>query len=134
MSSIISLLNSIQESDKGLTLAELLTQHSAISRRTAQRLVAKLIESGQVTAQGDGRARRYFAVSGPRSTGLTTRADSFPKFVPLSADSLDILAYIDQPLEARRPVGYQREFLDAYCPNDTWYLSESLRRQLHKMG
>jgi len=31
-------------------------------------------------------------------------------------------------------VGYQRDFLDAYRPNETWYLSESLRRQLHKMG
>jgi Fic family protein len=31
-------------------------------------------------------------------------------------------------------VGYQRDFLDAYRPNKTWYLSESLRRQLHRMG
>jgi len=57
-----------------------------------------------------------------------------PAFFPLSADSQDILAYIDQPPEARKPMGYQRDFLDAYRPNETWYLSESLRRQLHKMG
>ncbi|MFT6732360.1 MAG: Fic family protein [Polaribacter sp.] len=31
------------------------------------------------------------------------------------------------------PVGYQRDFLDAYHPNKTCYLSESLRRQLHKI-
>jgi len=31
-------------------------------------------------------------------------------------------------------VGYQPDFLDAYQPNKTGYLSESLRRQLHKMG
>lgn len=52
----------------------------------------------------------------------------------MSADSQGILAYIDQPPEARKPVGYQRDFLDAYRPNETWYLSTSLRRQLHKMG
>jgi len=31
-------------------------------------------------------------------------------------------------------VGYQREFLDVYQPSETWYLSESLRRQLQRMG
>ena len=31
-------------------------------------------------------------------------------------------------------MGYQRDFLDAYRPNETWHLSASLRRQLPKMG
>ena len=52
----------------------------------------------------------------------------------LSADSREILAYVNRPLEARKPIGYQREFLDDYQPNRTWYLSEPLRRQLRKMG
>ena len=106
-----------------------------MARRTAQRLIAKLVEAGQVKALGEGRARRYFVVGGPSGTlTLAVNADVFPSFIPLSADSQDILAYIDQPPEARKPVGYQRDFLDAYRPNETWYLSESLRRQLHKMG
>lgn len=135
MSSISSLLSSVEASANGLTLAELLTEHPEIARRTAQRLIAKLIESGQIAARGDGRARRYFG-AGIKigSVSQTIRSDIFPRSIPLSADSQDILAYIDQPLEARRPVGYQREFLNAYRPNETWYLSESLRRQLHKMG
>ncbi len=136
MSSTTDLLNSIQASGNGLTLAELLTQHPDIARRTAQRLIAKLIEIGQVTALGEGRARRYFFGAGTQ-TGpdtLAARADRFPHFIPLSADSQDILAYIDQLPEERKPVGYQRDFLDAYRPNETWYLSEALRRQLHKMG
>lgn len=135
MSSTTDLLNSIQASRSGLTLAELLTAHPDIARRTAQRLIAKLIESGQVTAQGKGRARRYFG-AGTRigTVTMASKTDGFPPFIPLSADSQDILAYIDQPLEARKPVGYQRDFLDAYRPNETGYLSESLRRQLHKMG
>lgn len=135
MSSTTDLLNSIRASENGLTLAELLTAHPGIARRTAQRLIAKLIESGQVAALGEGRARRYFRADAQSGSGaLATRADSFPPFIPLSADSQDILAYINQPPEARKPVGYQRDFLDAYHPNETWYLSESLRRQLHKMG
>ncbi|MEX1214723.1 Fic family protein [Saccharospirillum sp.] len=135
MSSTTALLNSILASENGLTLAELLSMHPGIARRTAQRLIAKLIESGQVTARGEGRARRYFRVDAQSGSGaLATRADGFPPFIPLSADSQDILAYIDQPPEARKPVGYQRDFLEAYRPNETWYLSQSLRRQLYKMG
>ena len=135
MASTTDLLNSIRASGNGWTLAELLTAHPAIARRTAQRLIAKLIDSGQVAATGEGRARRYFgAVAQAGSVAQAARADRFPTFIPLSADSQDILAYIDQPAAARKPVGYQRDFLDAYRPNATWYLSESLRRQLHKMG
>jgi hypothetical protein len=135
MSSSIDLLNSIRSSAQGLTLAELQTVHPTIARRTAQRLIAKLIANGQITAQGEGRARRYIGFCTDATTGAsTTKADNFPPFIPVSADSQDILAYIDQPLQARKPVGYQRDFLDAYRPNETWYLSESLRRQLHKMG
>lgn len=135
MSSTTNLLLSIQEYVNGLTLAELLAVHPDIPRRTAQRLIAKLIESGQITATGQGRARRYFrANTQPISSVIVTEVDRFPPFIPLSADSQDILTYIDQPPEARKPVGYQRDFLDAYHPNETWYLSEPLRRQLHRMG
>ncbi len=98
-------------------------------------MIAKLIDTGQVAAQGEGRARRYFwAEAQPSGKGIATAVDGFPSFIPLSVDSQDILAYIDQPPEARKPVGYQRDFLDAYRPNETCYLSESLRRQLRKMG
>lgn len=136
MSSTTDLLNSIQASGNGLTLAELLTQHPDIARRTAQRLIAKLIERGEISAQGEGRARRYFGTdtSAAMADTLSASADGFPGHIPLSADSQDILTYINLPLQARKPVGYQRNFLDAYHPNQTGYLSESLRRQLHRMG
>lgn len=135
MSTAADLLNSIQVSDTGLTLAELLAQHPDVARRTAQRLIAHLIAQGQVTGVGEGRARRYFSNDTRTDTSVKhASTDTFPSFIPLSADSQDILAYVDRPVEARKPVGYQRDFLDVYRPNETWYLSESLRRQLHKMG
>jgi hypothetical protein len=135
MTSTTHLLNSIGATELGLTLAELLAKHPALARRTAQRMVAQLIESGQVAARGAGRARRYVRSVAPLGTGeRATQGGGFPRFIPLSADSQDILAYIDQPASARKPVGYQRDFLDAYRPGETWYLSASLRRQLHQMG
>lgn len=134
MSAITKLLKSIQDpSTGGVTLAELLAQHPGLARRTAQRWLSQLIDAGQVTAIGKGRARRYM-VAKTAATASAAEPDIFPAYIPLSADSRDILAYVDQPLEARKPVGYQRDFLDAYQPNVTGYLSESLRRQLHKMG
>ncbi|VAW88003.1 Huntingtin interacting protein E-like protein [hydrothermal vent metagenome] len=66
--------------------------------------------------------------------GGTDIKDQYPNYIPLSADSRDILAYIDQVTAARKPVAYQQDFLDAYQPNKTSYLPESLRRQLRKMG
>lgn len=134
-----ALFHIISQAAEGLSLAELQSSYPAIARRTLQRHIAKLIDAGQIKAVGEGRARRYFvgrlnpvAVATP--SGQQSQTDSFPAFIPLSADSWDILAYIDQPVEARKPVGYQRDFLEAYQPNQSWYLSESLRRQLHKMG
>ncbi len=129
------LLESIKASIDGATLAGLLVQHPTIARRTAQRQISKLIENGEVIARGEGRARRYFGSISPEGAVFESyRKDTFPSFIPVSADSQDILSYIDQPQLARKPVGYQRDFLDAYRPNETCYLSESLRRQLHKMG
>ena len=135
LSSTTDLINRIRAHKIGLTLAELLSQRPDIARRTAQRLIAKLVESGKLKALGQGRARRYFSAdTPPDKVTSTTKADVFPSFIPFSADSQDILRYINQPLQARKPVGYQLEFLEAYRPNKTWYLSEPLRRQLHKMG
>jgi hypothetical protein len=136
MSSTSDLLTGIQASGNGVTLAELLAQRPHIARRTAQRLISQLIDDGQITANGEGRARRYFISAAANDVYATRVAepDSFPAYIPLSADSRDIVAYIDRPVEARKPVGYQRDFLDAYQPNKTWYLSNSLRRQLHHIG
>jgi Fic family protein len=134
MPSTADLLFSIQSSLDGVTLAELLARHPDIARRTAQRWLGKLVKDGQIQGRGEGRARRYFAVKNAGSAPDLVEQDVFPAYIPLSADSRDILAYVNQPLQARKPVGYQREFLDAYQPNQTWYLSEPLRRQLRKMG
>lgn len=127
---------SIQKSPTGLTLAELLALHPQVARRTAQRLISQMISEGRISARGEGRARRYFpSMAAPiDAKSVADHADQFPDFIPISADSRDILSYINQPREARKPVGYQRDFLESYRPNQTWYLSEPLRRQLRKSG
>ena len=141
MSHARDLRQSIQASPHGLTLAELLALHPQLARRTAQRVIAALIERGEVSARGQGRARRYGPVGNMAESRVDRGASAeapavqgFPSFIPLSADSRDVWAYVGQPLEARKPVGYQRDFLDTYQPNESGYLSATLRRQLHRLG
>jgi len=131
MVSPVDLLESIQKSAAGLNVAELLVRHPQVPRRTAQRWIQQLLREGKVRGTGKGRARRYLAAQ-PRAIGAAR--DVFPDRIPLSADSQDILAYVDQPPQARTPVGYQRDFLDDYEPDRTWYLPVPLRSQLRRMG
>lgn len=133
------LLQKIQRSQSGLSISELQAQNPSLSRRTAQRYLASLVARGDIVAEGKGPSRRYKATSAQTERLITesaflARSDEFPEAIPLSADSKDILKYVKQPLEARNPVGYQHEFLSTYEPNKTRHLSESLCRQLHKIG
>ena len=129
MTAPAALLESIQASATGLTLAELLAQHPDLARRSVQRWISQWISEGEITASGEGRARRYAVLAQSATTSAVPPTDRFPSHIPLSEDSRDILAYVDQPLQARKPVGYQRDFLDAYQPGVNGYLSESLRLQ-----
>ncbi len=135
MPSISNILASIEASTSGVTISELLKKHPDASKRSIQRYIAQLIKEGKVQPHGEGRARCYLPqINTIQDKESQDDTDDFPSFIPLSADSKDILNYIDQPVESRKPVGYQGDFLDDYQPNKTWYLSESMRRQLHKMG
>ena len=65
---------------------------------------------------------------------LPAAAASAELYVPTSPAGEKIKAYVRQPLQGRKPVGYSAAFLEAYQPNHTWYLPEKLRKQLHSMG
>lgn len=136
MTAHLDLLESIQSAKNGLTLAKLLALQPELKRRTVQRWVREWVAAGQIAALGEGRARAYLPVPQTQKTDRTPPAptDALAPGFALSADSEDILTYVTQPLQARKPVGYQREFLDAYEPNVSHYLSPPLRRQLHNMG
>lgn len=127
------LVDSILSSPDGLSIADLLARHPDLARRTAQRWLSELMTSGRVRAVGEGRARRYFKAELSQESA-NDRDDTFPESIPISADSRDIIAYVDQPVMGRRPVGYQREFLESYQPNQTLFLSRPLQQKLRKMG
>ena len=127
-----ALLDSIEASPQPIALADLLVRHPEIPRRTAQRRLARLVAEGRIRPVGEGRGRRYTGRG--RDTPAEPADDGFPAGIPISEDSREILAHLRQPIEARQPVGYQRDFLTSYRPNDTWYLPEPLRSRLRRLG
>ncbi len=67
--------------------------------------------------------------SGP--SGIQAQAEAVPS---LSEAGAEIRKYVRQPVEARRPVGYDRSFLDSYRPNETFYLTDVERERLQEVG
>ena len=133
----------------GASVAQLLAQLPGVSRRTAQRWLAQCVQAGQARAVGEGRGRRYVAAAPQRyppplpATVLHVREpgpppawglDDLPTCLALSPEGREVWAYVGQPLTARAPVGYQRDWVDGYVPGRTFYLPEPVRRQLHAMG
>ena len=112
------------------------------NRRTLQRRLQKLIGEQRLTTEGESIALVYKLISGsvvPASGSMTLTATATATagaelYIPVSPEGAVIRDQVRLALMHRRPVGYQREFLQAYQPGETFYLPESLRRQLHEMG
>ncbi|MBK5913159.1 Fic family protein [Rhodocyclus purpureus] len=113
-------------------------QGDKLNRRTLQRRLQKLIDQQHVTTKGESIALVYKLISGAvvQTSGTVTANATVEAelYVPVSPQGATIRDQVRLPLMHRRPVGYQREFLEAYQPGETFYLPESLRRQLHEMG
>ncbi len=112
-----------------------------IPQRTLQRWLKRLVEQGKLTQDGKGRAARYRlskALEGPeavpRRQAQSEQAKSEEAVVPLSAESEKIRKYLRQPSSARKAVGYNRQFLDSYRPNTSFYLTPKEREHLAQVG
>jgi len=81
---------------------------------------------------GEGRWARYRMPNVATDAGA--RDETGQPVVPLSEAGAAIRDYIRQPPEARKPVGYDRKFLDRYRPNDSFYLTEQDRCHLATVG
>lgn len=104
-----------------------------VPRRTLQFRLKRLVDTGRVLREGEGRWARYSAPA-VAPTPAQPEAAADEAVVPISPESQEIRAYLRQPLGARKPVGYQREFLNAYRPGETYYLPEGTRAHLAEIG
>jgi hypothetical protein len=97
-----------------------------LERRTLQRRLVQLVDVGQISIKGKGRATRYW-VDASEGGG-----DDNP--IPLSTEARHIRAQVNRPKHQRMPVGYNRDFLESYHPNETFSLSQEERHRLQALG
>ncbi len=107
-----------------------------LPRRTLQRHLALLVRQNRLMREGHGPSSRYRASAVVLGTPVrpTVHAHDEEAYVPLSAAGETIRKALREPIQNRRPAGYNRKFLDVYRPNKTFYLSEGTRRHLFEMG
>jgi fido (protein-threonine AMPylation protein) len=101
------------------------------ARRTLQRRLATLVAQNRLSAVGGGWARRY-RIPGPKATPERPADTAVP--LPVSAEAEPIRLLVSAPIQQRKPVGYDRSFLDEYRPNESFYLSAETRRHLAAVG
>lgn len=107
-------------------------------RRTLQRWLNSLVDQGRIRRKGQGRALKYLrgtvVETQYRIGGKATATVHAEILIPLSPDAQEVEKQVRQPLVLRRPVGYNRAFLDNYRPNETYYLSQAIRDELLLQG
>ena len=111
----------------------------ALNRRTLQRRLKRLLADKRIATEGESIAMVYKRASSVDITVEPLVAESSigseaEVYIPVSPEGGIIRDLVRQPLMRRKPVGYQRSFLEEYEPGITFYLSESLRVQFNEMG
>ncbi len=104
----------------------------AMALRTLQYRLRHLVETGHLVQEGEARSARYRISAGEETAGAVETPDK--RSVPVSEAGAAIRKYVCQPLASRKPVGYDRSFLDSYRPNETFYLSAEERARLREIG
>ncbi len=94
-----------------------------LTRRTLQRRLDFLAKNNQLQIDGKTRGRLY-----------RLRQKQADHIISLSSESLLIQNKITAPLQMRPYVSYNREFLDQYRPNETFYLPLKVRDHLLLLG
>jgi hypothetical protein len=107
--------------------------------RMLQRRLALLVEQKRLIAKGQRKGRRYrvpvtITGKGNLVVGSATVQGRGEVYVPISPEAEAIKQVVRAPIQNRRPVGYQRAFLDEYRPNETYYLPAETRQRLLEMG
>lgn len=91
-----------------------------------------LVDQRRLVLEGVGRGSKYLLPKTEKAPTAETQQSAAQ--LPVSTEGEKIRRAVRAPIHERSPVGYRREFLDAYRPNETAYLSPELRQRLAKAG
>lgn len=136
-------LKDIQHALKGFkngASLEVLRNHIGLklSNRTLQRRLKILIDDKVVRIEGSTSSIRYHLIQKTESAKTDSKGQtggpSIESFIPFSPEGQEILGLITQPIETRKPAGYNFEFLLSYIPNKSSYLTPENKQQLSSIG
>ena len=82
-----------------------------VSAPTVWRALKRLVDEGRLEVSGKARATGYSL-----------------------AGSAVVRAYLQTPYNRRKPAAYNKEFLDRYIPNKTFYIAQADRQRLREAG
>ncbi|OFZ88787.1 MAG: cell filamentation protein Fic [Betaproteobacteria bacterium RBG_16_64_18] len=110
----------------------------SLPHRTLQRRLAWLVAKKRLIAEGRGRASRYrlpTATAELHAVLPAIKAEGYGETtIPISSEAEVIKRAVREPIQRRRPVGYDRTFLDGYRPDNTFYLPAETRQHLLESG
>jgi Fic family protein len=135
LQSLLTLLKTFSHPAAISELSEKLNVSENVSNRTIRRRLQLLIELGLVKSQGKNKGIRYFPVSMEenRQVSISHFDGSYSGFI-FTAENQTIIDQICQPLIKRNPCSYNADWLEAYQPDQTYYLSLEQRQLLHQQG
>lgn len=131
----------VARSPNGISVSEIAAAFSKqASRRTIGRVLSRLVRKSRIEMRGETRAVRYFPrqpnqTDAPLTAPPPTLSAETEVYVPLSGDAPKLREWVRRPITLRQPVGYDRAFIDAYRPNETYYLNDpAWRTRLREIG
>lgn len=132
---IDAILRILRPMEAGASIEEIRsTPGLDIEIRTLQRRMADLIKLGLVQTTGDKRSTRYYYEKPVTVGSWVEEAQERYHTLPVSEKSQEIISLITLPILHRKPVGYNREFLEKYQPNIDSYLTHQEKEKLAAIG
>ncbi|HEY1501283.1 MAG TPA: DUF1488 family protein [Acidobacteriaceae bacterium] len=138
---LASVVDVVRDSPDGARRSDIAQVLKDVPRRTLQYWLKGLVEDRRLTQEGKGPAARYRLAGAlkeqkdpaARQAGSEKEGPEEAR-VPLSDEGKKIREHLRQPSAARKAVGYNRQFLDGYRPNTSFYLSATERAHLVEVG
>ena len=123
------ILDLVSRFPNGASVEEILIGLNPVpSRRTLQHRLSSLVKNGSLIAEGRTRGRKF------KLPEQQQHRPAEKNHIPLSSTAKSIELQISRSIQVRRHVSYNRELLDQYRPNISYYLSESIRNKLLELG
>jgi hypothetical protein len=136
---LAAIVNAVTLRSKGAGVGEIADAlKTGIPRRTLQYWLQHLVKAERLVQEGKGRWAKYRvpAAGAPEEAAPARAAQGEEEevHVPLSPGSTKIRDYLRESAAGRKAVGYNRQFLDSYRPNESFYLSPEERAHLAEVG